>query len=76
VPLTYPDTVSVGTRIHSLSEDRFVTDYVAVSHKLEKVAAEGSGIIVTFDYRAGAKAPIPDALRQKIAAMEGTGTSA
>jgi len=70
VPLTYPDTVSVGARVHSLEADRFTMDYCVVSHRLEKVAAEGSGVIVMFDYRENAKTGIPQALRQRIKAIE------
>src|SRR6516165_7879634 len=31
-PLTYPDTVSVATRIATLAEDRFILDVIVVSH--------------------------------------------
>ena len=39
IPLTYPDTVSVATRVPRLGEDRFVMDYVVVSHESGKIAA-------------------------------------
>ncbi len=70
VPLTYPDTVSVGARVHSIEADRFTMDYCVVSHQLQKVAAEGSGLIVMFDYRNNTKAPLPDVLRQRIETIE------
>jgi acyl-CoA thioester hydrolase len=70
VPLTYPDTVSVGARVHSIEPDRFTMDYCVVSHQLQKVAAEGSGVIVMFDYQKNAKAALPDVLRQRIEAIE------
>ena len=41
-----------------------------VSHKLNEVAAESEGVIVTFDYREQKKAPIPDEVRQRIHALE------
>lgn len=69
-PLTYPDTLSVGVRAHSLEADRFMMDYCIVSHKLGKVAAEGGGLVVMYDYKALTKAPIPALLRERILALE------
>ena len=69
-PLTYPDTVSVGTRIHSIEGDRFTMDYCVVSHNLQKVAAEGDGLVVIFDYAQNKKTTQPDVLRQRIEEVE------
>jgi acyl-CoA thioester hydrolase len=69
-PLTYPDTVSVATRIATLAEDRFTMEVVVVSHRLAAVAAEGQGTVVTFDYATGQKVPIPEELRCRITALE------
>ena len=70
IPLTYPDTISVGTRIRDMAEDRFVMDYCVFSHSHEKVAAQGEGLIVTYDYRNQRKAPIPEKLRNRISEYE------
>lgn len=70
LPLTYPDTVSIGAKIIEIQEDRFTMKYVVVSHKHVKVAAEGDGVVVMYDYRAGKKTAIPDEIRKKITAME------
>src|SRR5207245_6914297 len=69
-PLTYPDTISVGARVSALGEDRCTMDYLLVSHRLEAVAAEGHGTIVTFHYPDGKKVPIPDELRRRIERLE------
>jgi acyl-CoA thioester hydrolase len=71
-PLSYPDTVSIGARVTSVSEDRFVMSYAVFSHKLERLAAEGEGVIVCYDYRQNSKAPFPHNLRQRIAEIEGS----
>lgn len=71
LPLSFPDTVSIGTRVSEVLEDRFTMKYVVVSHRHGKVAAEGEGTCVAFDYRALAKAAYPEALRQRIEALEG-----
>ncbi len=70
IPLTYPDTVSVGTRISKVEHDRFVMEYCVVSQQHQKVAAEGEGIIVSFNYRENKKAPLPEEVKQRIAALE------
>lgn len=70
-PLTYPDTVRVGARATEVGEDRFTMEYLAVSEKLGAVAAEGGGVLVAFDYRAGRKAPLPDQVRRAIERLEG-----
>ena len=49
IPLTYPDTVSIGTRVPEVQNDRFTMEYYVVSHKHQKVAAEGTGLIVCFN---------------------------
>ncbi len=68
--LAYPDTISVGARTADMSEDRFTMDYCVISHRLEALATEGQGTIVTFHYAQGKKVPIPQELRQRIAELE------
>ncbi len=69
-PLTYPDTVSVGTRVTKVDEDRFTMQTVIYSNKLAEVSAESEGIVVTFDYRVQKKTPLPEAVRQRIHTLE------
>jgi acyl-CoA thioester hydrolase len=69
-PLAFPDRLSVGARVARVDEDRFVMFYAVYSHRLQKIAAEGEGIIVCFDYRENRKAPLPDELKQKISELE------
>jgi acyl-CoA thioester hydrolase len=69
-PLAYPDTLSVGTRISQIEEDRFVMEYVVVSHRFQRVAAEGEGVIVSYNYREQKKAPIPAETKQRISDIE------
>ncbi|MCA1613672.1 MAG: acyl-CoA thioesterase [Acidobacteria bacterium] len=70
IPLTYPDTVSVGARVSGVEDDRFVMKYVVVSHRHGKAAAEGAGLIVAYDYRARRKAALPDVIRKRIESLE------
>lgn len=70
IPLTYPDTVSIGARVPGMEKDRFTMDYIVVSHRHGKVAATGEGLLVTFDYRSNSKTDIPDEIRDAIAQLE------
>lgn len=70
MPLHYPDTVIVGTKILSMEEDRFVMGYEVFSTKHKRIAADGEGVIVTYDYQNNKKVPIPEALRINIMELE------
>jgi acyl-CoA thioester hydrolase len=65
-PLEFPDTVRVGARTVDVAADRFTMEYVIVSEKLGEVAARGTGTIVSYDYAARSKAPLPAAVRQRM----------
>ncbi|MBF0377619.1 MAG: acyl-CoA thioesterase [Desulfamplus sp.] len=66
IPLVYPDTISIGTKISSIQEDRFTMQHLVVSHKHQKIAAQGEAVIVTYDYKKGCKAPVPKFLIENI----------
>lgn len=70
IPLTYPDTVTVGTKVETIEEGRFIMKYAVLSHKYKKIAALGEGVIVTFNYKNNIKAIIPDEIRTRIIDLE------
>lgn len=70
LPVTFPDTVSAGVRVSRLGEDHFIMDHIVVSHRHRKVAAQGDGRLVAYDYRRKSKAPLPAAVRQRIHELE------
>jgi acyl-CoA thioester hydrolase len=69
--VTYPDRLQVGCRVTGLLPDRVTFEYRLVSTTLNGVACEGQAVVVSYDYRAGAKAPIPEAVRGAIGELEG-----
>jgi acyl-CoA thioester hydrolase len=69
-PLTCPDTVSVGAKTVHLAEDRFTMQYVVVSHRHDKITAEGDGVIVIYDYRENKKTAMTDEMRRRLTALE------
>ena len=70
IPLDYPDRVRVGARADQVTESGFLMHYVVVSERQGQVAAEGSGRIVSFDYRRGEKSPLQPEIAEAIARLE------
>jgi acyl-CoA thioester hydrolase len=69
-PLSYPDKVLVGSKVVGIKADRFIMHNVAFSTRQQKIAAEGESVIVTFNYREGKKAAVPEVVRKGILDME------
>jgi len=70
IPIHYPDTLSVGTRVSTIGNTHFNMDYIIVSERLG-AAASGDSVVVTFDYRANGKAPVPEPVIRAIEKLEG-----
>ena len=70
-PLHYPDTVEVGAGVSRMQEDRFTMEYRIVSVAQDAVAGEGEGLIVSYDYAAGRKTPLPEDVRRRVQELEG-----
>lgn len=69
IPLQYPSTVQVGARVTELKADRFLMAYrIALGDLL---AAEGTGLVVAYDYKAARKADLPADVRQRIEQRDG-----
>ncbi|MCW8348894.1 MULTISPECIES: acyl-CoA thioesterase [Vibrio] len=66
LPVTYPDTLLIGSRITHLEADRFTMEYQIVSKKMNKVTTTGTATIVMFDFVTNKKANISDKLMQAI----------
>ena len=69
--LTYPDQVLVGARVTRIGRSSIGMAHLVWSRAQRAVAAEGDSTLVVFDYQAGRPHPVPDSLRQAIAALEG-----
>ena len=70
LPLTYPGEVLIGTKVSILSEKKFRMDYFIHSIEHDALAAEGSGLIVFYDYNENRSCIIPDEIVQKINEVE------
>ena len=69
-PVVWPDTVVVATRVSEAASDRFTMLYEVRSTAMGTVAAEGSGLVVAFDYRRLAMTTLPELIRQRIDGLE------
>lgn len=71
-PLFFPDTVQIGASATEVKEDRFTMAYTVVSLTRNVVIAEGTGVIVSFDYSAGMKTALPLGVLSGIRSIEKT----
>ncbi len=69
-PLGWPERVLVETGVDDIGADRFLMRYRITAVSSGVLAAEGSGRMVSFDYRAGGKCPLPPSIRAAILALE------
>jgi len=69
-PLSYPDLLSVGASVSDIGPDRLTMKFSVASQRLSKIAAEGDGVLVTYDYRNNRKVPVPAELKRNILDLE------
>jgi acyl-CoA thioester hydrolase len=67
-PLTYPDTIHIGARVTDIQQRKISMEYIVISEKLNRIAAEGAGLMVYYDYAAGKACSIPESI---VAAIQG-----
>lgn len=70
-PALVGETLGVGMRITRLGGKSFDAAYRIVSRQDERLIAEGSSVMVMFDYQKQVTFPIPDDLRARVRALEG-----
>jgi acyl-CoA thioester hydrolase len=70
-PLFYPDEVLIGARTLDVSADRFTMGYRIVSLAQNAVAADGTGVIVAYDYAANTKTALPGTVRAGVETLRG-----
>ena len=61
-PLTYPDTIHIGARVTDIQQRKISMEFVVLSEKLNKVTAEGTGLMVYYDYTAGKACSVPESV--------------
>ncbi len=71
LPLTYPDTITVGVIVSQIREKRLTMQYAIYSQKLEKIAAEGSAEIIFVDFAIGRSTLISETILAAIKKLQG-----
>ena len=71
-PLTYPDTILIGVRTESIEGKRLTMKYCVYSESLDKIAAEGTALIVFYDFESETSCSIPNEIVSLIEATEST----
>lgn len=70
IPVTFPDTLLVGSRVSDVQADRFSMEYQVVSKKLGKVTTTGSATVVMFDFKNNTKAKLSERILDAIQTLQ------
>lgn len=70
IPVTFPDTLLVGSRVSDMQADRFSMEYQVVSKKLGKVTTTGNATVVMFDFKNGTKAKLSERILDAIQTLQ------
>ncbi len=73
VPLTYPDVVRVGSKVVRVGRTSLTMEHRVVGGTSDAIAAEGTAVLVLYDYTKAEPCPIPDRIRLAILEIEGGG---
>lgn len=68
--LFYPGNIVVEASVRSIGTTSMVIRHRILNEE-GKLAAEAEDIVVCFDFKAGAKAPVPGYIRERIESLEG-----
>ncbi len=70
-PVTYPDRIVAAARVPELRNTSYTMTYRVTSQAHGgALVAEGDSVVVMVNYRTGAKVPLSDELRARIAGLE------
>ena len=68
--LIYSDHLLVGAQLASRQPDRITLEHRIISLRQDAVVCDGQVVVVSYDYRGSAKAPIPEAISAAIDRLE------
>lgn len=69
-PVTYPDTLLVGSRVTDVQEDRFTMEYRVVSKNMNRVTTTGTATAVMFNFVSNSKAKLSIEMKELIQKVE------
>ena len=65
-PLTYPDTIAVGTNLTQTGPKKFIIEQAIVSQKSNKITAKAKTLCVYYDYQQLVSCAIPSHVSELI----------
>lgn len=71
IPIQYGTEIKVGVRVSRLGNKSMDMEYSLQDSATGQEMANGSSVLVAYDYRSQQTIPIPDDWREKIAIFEG-----
>ncbi len=75
-PLCHPERIRIVSWIDNLQPKRFTMHYRVFSETHQRLAAEGTGLVVFYDYNAGKSCAIPASIVANINALQGNFSAA
>ncbi len=69
-PLQYPGNIQIAAWVDAIEKKHFNMKYRVYSEELDKVAAEGDAVIVTYDYGKRKSCDIPEEIVSNIKSLE------
>ncbi|SEA38893.1 acyl-CoA thioester hydrolase [Flavobacterium gillisiae] len=69
-PVTYPDTIHIGTKTEEIRDDRVVLKSFYYSEKSQKLMAIKTHEVILFDFKTQSKIPVPKELVLQINNLE------
>ncbi|KXI21202.1 acyl-CoA thioesterase [Photobacterium sanguinicancri] len=70
IPVTFPDTLHIGSKICDMGDDRFTMEYSVYSQKLGKITTVGRAEVVMFNFKTNKKAHISDEIRSRVTEIQ------
>jgi len=71
VPLFFPDTITIGTRVTNMDEYSLIMEAAIWSEQHRRITTEAKARLVFYDFRTQQKAPIPQEVVEGIATLDG-----
>jgi len=69
--LRFPDSVRIGARVSRLGRSSLTMEHIVYSETQQAIAADGSSVIVVFNYETNRPTRISDEIRAAIEQIEG-----
>ena len=74
-PAYYGETLRIYSKVSWMKNKSFEMRYAAIEIESGRTVAEGSSILVAYDYQTGQTVPIPESVRSRISAFENISSS-